>query len=263
MKLSVDEKVAGKLTQESVDLATHILKDEGFVVLEEVLPEAWVQTVRSAVCTELDAKYENCADELKRTGNHGGAQLPLQSPFIDPLIIENPMIFQVLRSTLGERFFGCLPYGCNAAYPGSNKQNVHRDSGHIFPEVQTPMPPVLIAANIALDDFTIENGATEIWPASHTRVDSSPIEIATLRIPPEQYSDQPSVQTVMSAGSIVLRDMRTWHRGMPNSTNRLRIMLAIVYYRQYFMPDNLSNQISAEELDLFSERSKSIYRLRH
>ena len=263
MKLSADEKAAGQLTQESLSLAVEQLRDEGFVVLEGVLPEATVNSLRAATCIALGARYEDCADELKRTGNHGGVHLPLQMPFIDPLVIENPMVFQVLRSALGERFFGCLPYGCNSVYPGSNKQNVHRDCGHIFPEVRTPLPPLMIAANIALDDFTIENGATEIWPATHKQVDRSPMEIATLRIPPEQYSDRKSVQTAMTAGSIVLRDMRTWHRAMPNSTDRSRTMLAIVYYRQYFMPDNLSNQISAEELDLFSERSKWIYRLRH
>ena len=84
-------------------------------------------------------------------------------PFIDPKIIENPIIFQMLKQALGSNFFGHLPYGCNTAFPGSKRQNVHRDSGHIFPEIESPMPPLLIVVNIALDDFTANNGATEIY----------------------------------------------------------------------------------------------------
>lgn len=54
----------------------------------------------------------------------------------------------------------------------------------------------------------------------------------------------------MPAGSIVIRDMRTWHRGMANTTNKLRTMLSLVYFRQYFPPDNLSaSSVGAPDAD--------------
>ena len=124
------------------------------------------------------------------------------------------------------------------------------------------MPPALIVVNITLDDFTIENGATEVWPESHFLVDASESESISLRIPPERYIEHPSRQVVMPAGSIFLRDMRTWHRGMPNTTDQPRTMLTIVYYRQYFFPDSYSLDLPAMELDQFSEQAKRIYRLR-
>ena len=108
--------------------------------------------MKKAVEAELYAKYEGVEHELRSLNYHGGVEFPLRLPFIDPLIIENSMIFQILGRTLGKRFFGHLPYGSNTAFPSSKAQNVHRDSGHIFPEIETAMPPALIVVNITLDD---------------------------------------------------------------------------------------------------------------
>jgi ectoine hydroxylase-related dioxygenase (phytanoyl-CoA dioxygenase family) len=262
MKLTPDEITAGKLNESNFELATQTLHDEGIVILEEALDERWVQKMRAAVSEQLNAKYEYAEEELARTSRHGGIQSPIRMPFMNPLIIENPLVFQILKQVLGERFFGCLPYGCNTTFPGSEAQNVHRDCGHIFPEIQDPMPPLMIVVNISLDQFTAENGATEVWPGSHLLVDGNSDETSTLRIPPERCADLKSEQTLMPAGSIVLRDMRTWHRGMPNTTDESRTMLSIVYYRQYFLPDNFTLPLSEKEFSQFSDKAKLVFRLR-
>ena len=87
-------------------------------------------------------------------------------------------------------------------------------------------------------------------------------ETETLRIPKERYADQNSEQILMPEGSIVLREMRTRHRGMPNTTDQIRTMLTLVYYRQYLMPDNLSIQISEDELNRFPQEAQWMYRLK-
>ena len=262
MQLTTEEIESGKLNEHNLEQATQTFRNEGLVLLENVLEQSWVQKVKAAVGKELHAKYEGSEEELARTRRHGGIESPLRMPFMDPLIIENPLVFQILKLVLGHRFFGCLPYGCNTAFPGSEIQNVHRDCGHVFPEVKDPMPPLMVVVNISLDDFTAENGATEVWPGSHLLVDGSADETATLRIPPERYSELRSEQTLMPAGSIVLRDMRTWHRGMPNTTDQPRTMLSVVYYRQYFLPDNFMVSLSQDELSQFSDQAKLVFRLR-
>ncbi len=128
------------LTEGAVQQAVDTLQEEGFVILPEVLPKAWVTATRSAFTAELQGGYR---DRPASQSGHGGFEPPLKAPFLDPQIIENPAVMQVLERALGEHFFGCLPYGCNTAFPGSGIQNVHRDCGHLFPELNQPLPPCL------------------------------------------------------------------------------------------------------------------------
>lgn len=51
-------------------------------------------------------------------------------------------------------------YGCNTAEPGCDIQWIHRDSGHLFPDVPVVLPVSTIVVNIPLTNFTVENGAT-------------------------------------------------------------------------------------------------------
>jgi len=265
MKINAEEKKAGLLSESNLALAIRFFLDQGFVILEEVLPLPWVHNLRSATNVELESKYEGKEGELERARRHGGTPSPMKMPFTDPLIIENPMTFQILEHVFGERFYGSLPYGCNTAFPGSEAQNVHRDCGHLFPELEVALPPVLIVVNFSLDQFTADNGATEIWPGSHHTLNDDKNEIGTLRVGVERPARYPSVQMVMPAGSIILRDMRTWHRGMPNTTDKPRTMLSLVYFRQFYLPDNLGaavTDLTDEEWNQFSPRAKLVYRLR-
>ena len=262
MKISSVERDKDQLNSSTLAQGTKSLNDAGYVVLENLFSASWTRKIRQALNEELENKYRGRSDELENANNHGGIEAPLRMPFIDPKIIENPIIFQMLKQALGSNFFGHLPYGCNTAFPGSKRQNVHRDSGHIFPEIESPMPPLLIVVNIALDDFTANNGATEIWPGSHRLVDADAEESKTLRIPEHRYTKLKSTKTLMKAGSVIFRDMRTWHRGMPNSTSKSRSMLTLVYYRHYFIPDSFCLYLQSSALAQFSDLAQLTYRLR-
>jgi len=264
MQLTDSERQAGKLTQTSVQQAVRNLQSEGFVILPDVMSESWITPMRKLFTDHLQAAYRDKSELLAEQANHGGFEPPLKAPFLDPSIIENKIVFQILESILGKYFFGCLPYGCNTAFPNSSSQNVHRDCGHLFPELDHALPPMLVVVNILLDDFTEANGATEIWPQSHRHVDADQVEISTLKIPSSRWSNEVCVQTIAPAGSIIIRDMRTWHRGMANTTDALRTMLSLVYYRQYALPDNLQSSaesISETDWQQLSSRAKWIYRL--
>ena len=102
------EMTTAPLAQGALQQALDTLHEQGFVILPEVLPEAWVTATRAAFTAELQAGH---GDRASQSG-HGGFEPPLQAPFLDPRIIENTAVLQVLERALGERFFGCLPYGC-------------------------------------------------------------------------------------------------------------------------------------------------------
>jgi hypothetical protein len=261
MKVSQEEKKQGLLNDQNLDLAIRILQDKGYVVLEDVLPKPWVENMHAAITEELEDAYKGKQDALVRSGGHGGVAPRLEMPFVDPLIIENPMAYQIMEKVFGKKFFSYLPYGCNTTFPGCGVQGLHRDTGHLFPEAPFVLPPAVMVVNIPLVDFTEENGATEIWPGSHLILDRSPEEAALIL---ERAALLPSVRTIMPAGSVVVRDMRAWHRGMPNNTDKPRMMLALVFFRQFcYLPDDpgvFTDEIPDSTWNGFSDRLKSVFR---
>lgn len=108
----------------------------------------------------------------------------------------------------------------------------------------------MVTANTPICDFTIENGATEFWLGTHALTDETcqtEVQSADMQkdssgawkmklgapnapIRPEvveaRRKVRPPLQATVRKGDVVLRDMRTWHAGMPNETENDRIMLA-------------------------------------
>lgn len=124
------------------------------------------------------------------------------------------------------------------------RQNEHKDSMFAHPQC-----PYYIIANVPLCDFTTTNGATEFWLGSHaatTLEDQQPVtdttratwkpKTATDRIPwihdetkEARRVVRPPVQPAVARGDIMIRDLRTWHAGMPNLSDKHRIMLGLGY----------------------------------
>ena len=256
MKISIEERQKGELTEASLAQALRTLRECGYVVLEAVLPTDWIETMR--LHFEEQAQLQFNGDWP--TG-HGGVSVPVKMPFLDPQIIDNPFAMQILSAAMGEQIFAYLPYGNNIAWPGCRTQHIHRDTSHLFPETPLVLPMTLAVVNIPLVDFTEENGATEVWPGSHLIVDLEASDRAQLE---ERAAQLPSIQMVMPAGSVVVRDMRTWHRGMPNHTETIRTMLALVYFRRFHhLPDDprtFRRTIAPEIWTSLSDRTRSIYR---
>jgi ectoine hydroxylase-related dioxygenase (phytanoyl-CoA dioxygenase family) len=261
MKISAAELQAGAMNDENLKIAARTLKECGFVVLEDVISPDWVDRTRQ-VCDETLERYMTTLTPEKRQimqHTHVAMFPPRSSPFMDAVAIENPFAVQVTEAVLGPDFF-CTFYNTNTQWPHSGIQDVHRDFDHLFPDIPIALPIIQVAVNILLTDFTLENGATEVWPGSHLIVDECPKDAEALE---ERAKLLPSVRTKASAGSIFLRDMRTWHRGMPNQTNEIRTMLAMIYDRPF-----LNAYISATELieiprvvwEQMSERAKHIFR---
>jgi hypothetical protein len=77
-----------------------------------------------------------------------------------------------------------------------------------------------------------ENGSTEVWPGSHLDTTMS-IQLETIKVPEgiaaRRREIAPPLQPRVEAGSILIRDMRLWHRGMPNRTEEPRPMIAMIH----------------------------------
>jgi ectoine hydroxylase-related dioxygenase (phytanoyl-CoA dioxygenase family) len=245
----------------ALSVATRTFRETGYVVLDNLYPTDWIASLR-ATYEEVAARY--VADrggiealEGKTFGkNHIGVHPALVPPFSDPQIVAHPVVDALLSHLLGADY-QCGYYHTNAAYPGSGIQPIHRDVPPLFSgaELNVPHPVTSIVLNVPLCDFTEENGSTEVWPGSHLLVDhkSEDQKEVTARA-----AMLPSKRTNVPAGSAILRDLRMFHRGMPNDSERVRAMLAIVYVRSFRATGTLD--IAQSTWENWPERARQIFR---
>jgi ectoine hydroxylase-related dioxygenase (phytanoyl-CoA dioxygenase family) len=83
-----------------------------------------------------------------------------------------------------------------------------------------------INALYAVDDFTIENGATYVIPASHK----------SEKFPSENFLETNKTQISVKAGSFLVLDCMIYHAAAPNLSNFPRIGLNHVYTTVMFRP---------------------------
>ena len=155
----------------------------------------------------------------------------LTSEYLFPEIYANKAAAKVMTNIFGP--YPELRYVRSNTLIGntSNRQKVHKDlKGHHLPH------PCAIALNICLIDTTPENGATELWLGTQTDATWDDYEDPTLKLGwvkaeslVTRRAVRPPVYASLKKGSLVLRDTRLWHAGMPNSTPETRVMLAFVY----------------------------------
>ena len=100
-------------------------------------------------------------------------------------------------------------------HPGEADQVLHRDDD--FYPVRIPGVEFQISAMWALDDFTLENGATRVVPGSHLRPDE------------EAAGEDEVVQAVMPKGSVLYYLGTTMHGGGANNAGKPRAGLITTY----------------------------------
>ena len=105
---------------------------------------------------------------------------------------------------------------CRQPAPGETAQQFHIDDD--FYRVGRPRPPISLSAIWAIDEFTGENGATEVIPGSHRWGDEVP-----------EAGNPDVVKVVMPAGSVVVFAGTLWHRGGANRSDRPRLAITPQY----------------------------------
>ena len=123
--------------------------------------------------------------------------------------------------------------------PGASpqRQPVHSDA-----DFEHPSHPFALVINIPLVTMTPENGSTELWLGTHTAdvaaQEGKHGERASGRIKEHVLAERRDVrgpsQPDVKKGSIVLRDLRLWHAGMPNMSEEVRVMLAMIHFAPWY-----------------------------
>jgi len=212
------------LSPDDLRLAVQQVQMNGYVLFENAISRERIALIHEAFLRTLDANRTR--NPSNRGANRYQMHLPFEQPYIDPLVIEHPFALAVIDTILGDNCH-CHYFASDTALPGSDYQNVHSDIHPLFAETNLSLPAYSIVVNIPLIDVTLEHGPVEVWPGG-THLMPGQLNMAALA--PRMHSQL----VTMPAGSLLIRDMRMWHRGTPNRSNEARPHLALVYSRFWF-----------------------------
>ncbi|RIK33188.1 MAG: hypothetical protein DCC55_35435, partial [Chloroflexi bacterium] len=151
---------------------------------------------------------------------------PPFAPYVFRDIVANPFAIQVTHAILGDGLYNRF-YNGNANTPGSGTQPLHADGPHLWQDLTVTHPPATLVVNICPVETTEENGATELWPGTHM------IPMNKQHVSPDMEAQRreiaPPVRALARKGSLLIRDVRLWHRGVPNHSNEIRHMIAMIH----------------------------------
>lgn len=227
VNISATEKAEGKLSTESLKQAVAAIMHDGYVVLNEAVSHDSLDRLYDKMIADTDVLLK--AQSIGGAGSvpgHLQQAPPPMGPHVFRDIVANPFAVQVANTVLGQSYLRV--YSSNTNCPGSGTQPLHRDIvQELWPGFNVVHPPYALITNIALVDVTEENGAIEMWPGTHAYLKGS--KRVEAEVAEERRQTHPPIRGVTRKGSLIVRDKRIWHRGMPNHSGDVRHMLSMIY----------------------------------
>ena len=190
----------------NIERCVENVHDKGFVILPDFLGVERLEQMRVGLEPIFALTGNRIVDGTKRgwpgTQTVHIPNLYAKTRAIDEVSID-PVLLSIVEGVLGKSFQMSVAVAMCPG-PGCDRQGLHQDDSH-YP-IPRPHPPLVANTLIALDDFTVENGATMLVPSSHKWERSL-------------NPDEPTIQVEMKAGSLLVWDGALWHAGGANKTS--------------------------------------------
>jgi ectoine hydroxylase-related dioxygenase (phytanoyl-CoA dioxygenase family) len=156
-------------------------------------------------------------------------------------MFEDDRLQKLIAPILGEHWV-MYAYTSSSLPPNGNNygSRIHVDCPRFIPNYTTNLGVIW-----ALDDFTLENGATHILPGSHN-ID---------QIPTEQFFKENNIRLTCKAGDLIIFNARLWHAAGVNNTDKYRHALTMNVCRPFmkqrmdwvrFVPSKISDQLNSQ-----------------
>lgn len=200
----IQERVpAGNPTQTAVEKIRHL----GYAVVDAGLSQEQINEMRNIFDSTHMRYVEIYGEEpLRQMDELNGIRLPLaiEMKFLE--LARNPVITHVVEKLIQGKFVLNQQNGIiNPPHQIYNQAAWHRDLPY---QHFVASRPIAINALYCVDDFTLDNGATHVLPASH-KSEAFPSEI---------FVKNNELQVEASAGSFIVLDCMCFHRGGFNHT---------------------------------------------
>jgi ectoine hydroxylase-related dioxygenase (phytanoyl-CoA dioxygenase family) len=213
------------------------IEQQGYTIIPNAIPEEQ----RRAAIAAMEEVYEReraIAERFgEQTANQKVARNVIGKHRSFETFYDNPPVVAVCRQVLGEDMILYDTTG-RSLLPGGGREERHGFQIHVDRGDFTVTPfqggthlPLAINVLWALVDFTEENGATVIWPGTHT----------SLEVPDAEKDTPGFVRAVMPAGSVVMWDAATWHASGRNESDHARHS-AIGFYQRSWVKGVISNE---------------------
>ncbi len=208
------------------------IEDQGYCIIEGLMPGEKIDAARAV----LDPVFEG-----QRTGRNQFEgfktqriySLPKYGPALWPFF-DNEDVLKIIKPLL---WGDCLVTAALAAnvLPGEQPQAFHTDDA--FYPIPRPRPAFSVGAIWAMDNFTAENGATQLIPYSHTWSEEErpegvlkTKEAFTMKAPANSdgWNGPENAEVIaaeMPRGSVLIFLGNLWHRAGGNVSNNARLGL--------------------------------------
>jgi ectoine hydroxylase-related dioxygenase (phytanoyl-CoA dioxygenase family) len=222
------------LTEKSLitEAQKQLFRDEGYMMLERIVPEKHVQLMRDKCQGFIDeADAHMTAKGIERDGlNAKGKRYFLgyayqKQPELGRFVFSELMA-DICRATIGDEAY---LFWDQYVVKGTDKDSSfswHQDSGFVHLDC-----PMYLTCWVTLDDVTLENGTVYLLPYSTAGIRSVVNHIKDPRTNDlvGYFGKEPGIPAVLPAGSIAVFSSYVFHRSGPNLTDKLRR----VYLPQY------------------------------
>ena len=210
------------------------VRRDGYVILPGLLDATEIATIKAAVSPLLDRTGRNPFE------GHATQRVysVLNKTRACDRIADHPRVLALLDRLLLPNYLLSMLQVINIQ-PGEAAQMLHTDDA--FYPLPRPRKALGAATIWAIDDFTADNGATDIIPGSHLWGTERPD--AALREP-----------VVMPAGSCVFFLGTLWHGGGANRSSQPRLAVTAQYCEPWLRPQEaFTLSISREVVRAVSE----------
>jgi ectoine hydroxylase-related dioxygenase (phytanoyl-CoA dioxygenase family) len=235
-----------------IDTFTQQVLDDSFCILRGHFSVEKLNAWREAFSPLLEAHIAREGHLFNRGPGRFYVTLPFKQPFADPAVFEDEDILAIVKRLVGEDAT-LVQLATDTPILGSDYQEIHRDAPPLFPETHQETPPFQLAVNFPLVDVEIKNGPFEVARGTHMMSKEEGLR----RIEAGEIKLEP---LTMKLGDVMIRDVRSLHRGTPNLTDEPRPMVVVGYSRRWLFRPEVNIRVPKDMLETLSERARYLLR---
>jgi len=259
---SLVQRLTPLLPDEDVTGLVEAFDTQGFCVIPELLDAVQVERQRKALAPWVDEGPMG-RNVFEGTRTHRiYAMLAKDAVFAE--LVAHPVSLAWAEHYLGQ---SCLLSACLAIHlqPGESAQPWHTDDGHT--SLTPPHDLLGVSTFWALDDTTVENGATEVLPGSHHWSETEfpgVLKDQDFATGEKDATDDPgahpdALKVTMPAGSLMIARGDLWHRGGANRSDTARCLVTPQYCAGWLRPlESMLLSVPPEHAAALPERVREL-----